>query len=275
MSWNTSARHQLSRMDYRGAAVVVAVCIVSWAIAARATIAFAAAAPAGAQAASSVTRDEVAPKSQCVWLGFTVQELTPDISASLGLPGGGGVLVSDVDHGSPAAQVGLKPGDVIVAVDNHLIADEVDFLARVAAEHEGATITLDVWHHGHRETLFPQVAEMPERLAEADSLHAHVPADAVTARWGLAVEPLTSAMAEVFAIPPSSKGVVVTALDPRGVGAASGLETIDVIELVDGRPVGSAAELSAALAHDSGRRALLFVDRDGLTRFLTLSVDEP
>jgi len=244
-------------------------------MAARSNTAFAAAAPAAAQAGASLTRDEAAPKSQCVWLGFTVQALTADIAASLGLPGSGGVLVSDVDHGSPAALVGLKPGDVIIAVDNHPIADEVDLLARVAAEREGATITLDVWHHGHRETIFPQVAEMPARLAEADGLHSHVPADSVTARWGLAVEPLTSAMAEVFAIPPSSKGVVVTALDPRGAGAASGLETIDVIELVDGRPVGSAAELSAALSHDSGRRALLFIDRDGLTRFLTMPVDEP
>jgi serine protease Do len=156
-------------VDYTGTAVVVAICIVSWALVAPSNTAFAAAAPAAAQVGSSLTRDDAAPRSQCVWLGFTVQALTPDIAASLGLPGSGGVLVSDVDPG----------------------------------------------------------------------------------------------------------GVVVIALDPRGAGAASGLETIDVIELVDGRPVGSAAELSAALAHDSGRRALLFIDRDGLTRFLTLPVDEP
>ena len=59
---------------------------------------------------------------------------------------------------------------------------------------------------------------------------------------------------------------------PHGAGAASGLETIDVIEPVDGRSVGTASELRVALtqAQSSGKPALLFIDRDGLTMFLTL-----
>jgi len=49
--------------------------------------------------------------------GVTVQNLTPDVAARLGVSSGEGVLVASVDRNSPAARKGVKPGDVITSVD--------------------------------------------------------------------------------------------------------------------------------------------------------------
>ena len=46
------------------------------------------------------------------WLGVQIQEVTPAIAASLGLPGEQGALVAVVTPGSPGAQAGLKQGDL-------------------------------------------------------------------------------------------------------------------------------------------------------------------
>ena len=209
-------------------------------------------------------------RSGRVWLGLTVQPLIPDIAVSLGLPRAQGALVSDVDADGPSARAGLKPGDVIVAVDGRPIASEDDLLDRISCREPGATIWLDVLRDGQRQTCLVQMTDLPE----AD-VSLHVPARSPIAPWGFAVEPLTRVMAEVLAIPSSAKGVVVTAVDPHGAGAAGGLETIDVIEEVNGRSIGSAAELRFALQHTSGKPALLFIDRNGLTMFLMMRTDQP
>ena len=49
------------------------------------------------------------------WLGVQIQEVTPAIAASLGLNGEGGALVAASPPNSPAANAGLKQGDVILS----------------------------------------------------------------------------------------------------------------------------------------------------------------
>src|SRR6266851_4923163 len=53
------------------------------------------------------------------WLGVTVQDLTPELAKSLNVPVSRGAVVSDVNPDTPAAKAGLKPEDVVVAVDGN------------------------------------------------------------------------------------------------------------------------------------------------------------
>lgn len=59
--------------------------------------------------------------------GLTVESLSSGLAAHFGVQPGRGVLVRSVQKGSPAASAGVKPGDVIVTVNNDEIHDIADW----------------------------------------------------------------------------------------------------------------------------------------------------
>ncbi len=72
--------------------------------------------------------------------GITVQALTPEIRQQFGLaPDLQGVVISNLEPESPAAQVGLQPGDVIEEINRHSVSSVGDF-QRLAAEAKGDTL---------------------------------------------------------------------------------------------------------------------------------------
>ncbi|HEY0675633.1 MAG TPA: trypsin-like peptidase domain-containing protein, partial [Immundisolibacter sp.] len=73
------------------------------------------------------------------WLGLELQELTPQLAASLGLERQTGALVAGVYRGSPAARAGVRPGDVLLALDDHSFErarEATGVLATLAREQE-------------------------------------------------------------------------------------------------------------------------------------------
>ncbi len=73
-------------------------------------------------------------------LGLATQELTPEIAHDLGLPEVPGVVVIDVEEGSPADEVGIRRGDLILEVNQQKVANLHDFRAALghAAEAKSA-----------------------------------------------------------------------------------------------------------------------------------------
>ena len=67
------------------------------------------------------------------WLGIELQELTPELAATLGLPAGNGALVSGVYRGSPAAAAGIRPGDQLLAIDGRDMKRAREAMAVLAA----------------------------------------------------------------------------------------------------------------------------------------------
>ncbi len=65
-------------------------------------------------------------------LGFNVQNLTPDLAEQFGYKIGQGVLISQVQAGSPADQAGLKPGDLIMEVNRHRVHNVRQFFRALA-----------------------------------------------------------------------------------------------------------------------------------------------
>src|SRR5690242_10632452 len=77
-------------------------------------------------------------------LGVEAQDLTPQVAAALGTSARKGALITEVTPDSPAAKAGLKPGDLVVAVDGKPIADAQDLRNAQGLKPLGTTLALDV-----------------------------------------------------------------------------------------------------------------------------------
>jgi serine protease Do len=84
----------------------------------------------------------VAPKEETSW-GMAVQELTPQLARQLGLePGASGVVISDINDSSPAAEAGLQPGDLISEVNRTAIKNLNDYQQALKKVKKGENLLL-------------------------------------------------------------------------------------------------------------------------------------
>lgn len=67
------------------------------------------------------------------WIGVAAQELTPELAESFKLGEVQGVLISEVMRGGPADKAGVKPGDILVSVDDKLIIDSNAMLETISS----------------------------------------------------------------------------------------------------------------------------------------------
>jgi len=84
----------------------------------------------------------VAPEEKSDW-GMNVQELTPQLAQQLGLePGTSGVVITGVEDGSPAADAGLRPGDLITEVNRQAIKNMNDYQQALQKVKKGENLLL-------------------------------------------------------------------------------------------------------------------------------------
>jgi S1-C subfamily serine protease len=81
-------------------------------------------------------------------IGVDLEELSADSAKDLGLPAVPTVRIQHVLQHSPASGSGLKPGDVVLAVNQSHIRSLMNFRARVACCRIGETMSLHIWRNG-------------------------------------------------------------------------------------------------------------------------------
>ena len=77
-------------------------------------------------------------------LGLTVRTLTPDLAQRFGYEGRNGVIVSQVEYGSAAAQAGIRAGNLITSVNRTAVNSVEDFRTALSASQETGRALLHV-----------------------------------------------------------------------------------------------------------------------------------
>lgn len=95
------------------------------------------------------------------YLGISHVELTPGMATYYGLSVTQGALVVRVAPGSPADRAGLKPGDVLLAINDETLDEEYPFLNVLLHHQPGETVTLHVNRYGRDLTLQATLGESP------------------------------------------------------------------------------------------------------------------
>jgi len=95
------------------------------------------------------------------FLGVSIQPVSADIAAALGLDKPEGVLVADVSDGTPAQKAGLKRGDIIVAVDGKPMKAPRDLTRAIGSDNPGTTVQLSLLRANKPLTLSVKLEERP------------------------------------------------------------------------------------------------------------------
>ena len=188
------------------------------------------------------------------WLGARTQAVDTETAKSLGLDRPGGLLVSAIYAGGPAAEAGLKEGDLILTADDQPVNDESSLNYRVATKKPGEKIALSVRSGGSTRKVEVRLAPPPGGAPDSKTLQGRQPLSGAT------VATLTPALGEALGINGFLTGVAV--LDPgQSFAAQAGFQKGDVLVELNGKPVRGVAGLAQALTGVSSWR--MIVDRGG------------
>ena len=208
------------------------------------------------------------------WLGVHIQAVTEEIAETLGLKDAEGALVASVIEDSPAAQGGIKAGDVILEFDGKDVK-EMRSLPRIVAETEvGKPVDVEIWRDGDDKTLQVSVGELKDD-AKVASKSSGPDGDLTVEDLGLTLTSITDKVRERFKLKKDTKGVVVTKVDSDGPAAQKEIRPGDVIIEVSQQEVETPAEVRSRVADakKAGRKSvLLHIEGQNGLRFVAVRI---
>ena len=174
------------------------------------------------------------------WLGARLQAVTPDIAESLGLRLPTGALVAGVVASSPAARAGLKPSDLIVAIDGQAVEDPNAFDYHFATRPIGGSSEIDVQRAGKVVKLTVPLETAPDTGRNEIVLTGRSPLQ------GAKVANISPAVADELHLDADIEGVVVTDLADGGTAASVGFQKGDIITAVNSQKIARTSDLEKA-----------------------------
>lgn len=180
-------------------------------------------------------------KIQRPWLGARLDSITREIADSLRLGRSSGALVTRVHPGSPAAEAGLEPADVIIAVDGHEVADARTVNYRLATRGLGVRVKVDIIRKGRPSSVQLMLQPAPEiGRDDVRNLTGDHPLD------GARVANLLPFLADELDID-EDKGTVVLSVRSGSVAERVGFKTGDVIVSIGDGQLATVLELEQHL----------------------------
>jgi serine protease Do len=179
-----------------------------------------------------------------------------------------GAVVKEVFRDSPAAAVGIRPGDRVMAVNGHPVESYLQLLRRIAFLVPGSEATLSLQRNGTTREVRPKLSRRPVadpepavgRPTHSDSL-------------GMVLKDVTAAVGSALHLAPNS-GVLVSLVLPGGPADHAGLKTGDLLTEVNRQKVHDLRSFEAALERTgSDRRVLVRLQRGELVKYIAVKLN--
>jgi serine protease Do len=204
------------------------------------------------------------------YLGIGIRPVGERLADSLGIAKNRGEEVTGVVPGQPGEKGGLKEGDIVLKVNGREVTPDQTLSYIVANTKPGSRIPLDILREGKPVKINvivgtrpteDQIAQSnfdPEENKDFEGETTDAEAKLLRDALGISVVPVDAGIARRLGLPADTRGLVI---DIPGSGTASqaGLQRVDIIVSASYRPVGTVAELNAAIkaAKAAGRSNIL------------------
>lgn len=187
------------------------------------------------------------------YLGVILQnesEFTPEKRSEMGVPAGYGALITRVAPGSPAETAGLKPDDVVMAINQSEVINAQSLRLLIAQYRPGEEVSIHLIRNGEKLVLPAVLDDVDSGTRE--STRPPAPNEFLP---GLLIEPITPTLRESYRLDERLRGVVVVSVDDDSPHAEHFLEGTVILE-VNQKRVETVKEAKEALRE--GRNAILF-----------------
>ncbi|MFC1876248.1 Do family serine endopeptidase [Thermodesulfobacteriota bacterium] len=194
------------------------------------------------------------------WTGLFLQDLDKELALYLKIPENKGVIVKDVEPGSPAIIAGIRKGDIILALENIPIRTVDDYQQALKRFSVGSRITFKLLQGARQKTRSLTTSVFPEDRAFelADKL------------LGILIEDLSPQNRRRYQIS-AQEGVVISKVAPRSYLAGIGVDVGDVIRQIDDQTISSVNDFKKAIIKSRQKKTLvILVQRGGQGYYITV-----
>lgn len=196
-------------------------------------------------------------------IGVYLQRVDNDLAHAFDLTRPEGALIADVIKGSAAEKAGLKPGDIIMKYNEQQVDNIATLRNAIALMKPGTKVTLTILRDKKQMQLPVEIGNSEDTdLAVENKISANL--------LGIEVTNIDAEKAKKLGLQEEA-GVIITKVDPNGLGALAGLKKETVILTVNKTPIDSVEHFNKLLTEsEPGKPILLFVKQGESMRFISI-----
>lgn len=203
------------------------------------------------------------------YIGITMnpEGLTPELAESFGYKGENGILITEVLEESPAAEAGLKQGDIIVQLNGKEVVSNEAFRNAVSLMAPGTEIKLVIFRDGKEEKVMVKIGSLSESKFATKTSE-------IGKQLGLAIVAIDSDVAKQLGVK-GEQGVVVAEVTPDSPADEVGIKPGMVILSVNRVEVNSVPEFNEALKEtEETKAARLLVKTGRMAQYVVLKLKD-
>jgi len=208
------------------------------------------------------------------FLGVYIQPVTPELAEEFKLPRDQqGALIGGVSPNGPAAEAGIKAGDVVVEFNGKKIKDNRHLRLMASQTAPGTKVTLKLLRNGNEKTVTATLEELKSeggRTGEEPRRRSSRAESEFETLDGVEVADLDARVRRQFDVPSDVRGAVVTSVDPDSTAAHAGLQPGDVILEINHQAVRNADAAVELSEGNKSNRMLLQVWSKGGSRYVVV-----
>jgi Do/DeqQ family serine protease len=191
------------------------------------------------------------------YVGATFDAVTSEVAEALGLNRARGALIVKVTDGGPAQKAGLRPGEIVTAVNGMAVEHPDALLYRLTTAGLGNSVKLTVIENGGEHEIALKLDRAPETPPrDQRSVGGRTPFT------GTVVENLSPRVADELRMSAETTGVVISDIKEGSPAARLGFEPKDIVVSINGTPVQTTEQLTEITDGDPGLWRVE-IERDG------------